>query len=176
VEQAHDLILLGGVLGLIGIFAGLVSAQISAPLLLVFLAIGILAGEEFYEAFAWLAQVTLFLMLGLLVTPHDLIPAAGAIAVVAAVLILLARPLAAFVCLLPFGYGTRQSTFAAWVRLRGALPIYLTIIPVLSGAPGATAAKRLLGIAFGTVAASLVAQGWTVRQAATLLGFGPKEG
>ncbi len=129
--------------------------------------------EQFYEAFAWLAQVTLFLMLGLLVTPHDLLPAAGAIAVVAAVLILVARPLAAFICLLPFGFGVRQSAFAAWVGLRGAVPIYLTIIPVLSGAPGA---ERLFGIAFGTVVASLVVQGWTIRHAATLLGFGRKEG
>ena len=129
--------------------------------------------EQFYEAFAWLAQVTLFLMLGLLVTPHTLLPAAGAIAVVAAVLILVARPLAAFVCLLPFGFGVRQSAFAAWVGLRGAVPIYLTIIPVLAGAPGA---ERLFGIAFGTVVASLVVQGWTIRQAATLLGFGRKKG
>ncbi len=128
--------------------------------------------EQFYEAFAWLAQVTLFLMLGLLVTPHDLLPAAGVIAVVAAVLILVARPLAAYVCLLPFGFGLRQSSFAAWVGLRGAVPIYLTIIPVLSGAPGA---ERLFGIAFGTVVASLVVQGWTIRQAATLLGFARKE-
>ena len=128
--------------------------------------------EQFFEAFAWLAQVSLFLLLGLLVTPHDLLPAAGAIAAVAAVLILVARPLAAFVCLLPFGFGLRATGFGAWVGLRGAVPIYLTIIPVLSGAPGA---ERLFNIAFGTVVASLVIQGWTIRPAATLLGFGRKE-
>ena len=129
--------------------------------------------EEFYEAFGWLAQVSLFLLLGLLVTPHDLLRSAPAVAAVAAVLILVARPIAAFACLLPFGFGMRASAFGAWVGLRGAVPIYLTIIPVLSGAPGA---ERLFNIAFGTVVASLVVQGWTIRQAATLLGFGPKEG
>lgn len=129
--------------------------------------------EEFYEAFAWLAQVTLFLMLGLLVTPHALLPAAGMIGAVAAVLIFVARPVAAFACLLPFGFGLRGSAFGAWVGLRGAVPIYLTIIPVLAGAPGA---ERLFGVAFGTVVASLVVQGWTIRPAAMLLGFGRKEG
>ena len=129
--------------------------------------------EQFYEAIAWLAQITLFLILGLLVTPHALVPAAGAIAAVAAVLILLARPVAAFACLLPFGFGLRGSAFAAWVGLRGAVPIYLAIIPVLQGAPSG---QRLFGIAFGTVVASLVVQGWTIRQAATLLGFGRTKG
>ena len=126
--------------------------------------------EEFYEAAGWLAQITLFLMLGLLVTPHALLPSAGAIAAVAAVLILVARPVATFACLLPFGFGMRNSAFAAWVGLRGAVPIYLTIIPVLRGAPGG---QLLFGIAFGTVVASLVVQGWTIRQAAMLLGFAP---
>ena len=129
--------------------------------------------EQFYEAFGWLAQVSLFLLLGLLVTPHDLVGSAPAIAAVAAVLILVARPLATFACLLPFGFGMRASAFGAWVGLRGAVPIYLTIIPVLSGAPGA---ERLFNIAFGTVVASLVVQGWTIRQAATLLGFDREEG
>ncbi len=124
--------------------------------------------EQFYEAFAWLAQIALFLMLGLLITPHDLLPSAVAIGGIAAVLILVARPVATFACLLPFGFGPRQSAFASWVGLRGAVPIYLTIIPVLEGAPNA---ERLFGVAFGTVVASLVVQGWTIRQAARLLGF-----
>ena len=128
--------------------------------------------EEFYEAFGWLAQIALFLLLGLLVTPHKLLPQSGMIAVVTAVLIVLARPAAALACMLPFGFGLRATGFAAWVGLRGAAPIYLTIIPVLQGAPHG---ERLFGLAFGTVVASLVAQGWTVRQAGALLGFGRKE-
>ena len=128
--------------------------------------------EEFYEAFGWLAQIALFLLLGLLVTPHKLLPQSGMIAAVTAVLIVLARPAAALACMLPFGFGLRATGFAAWVGLRGAVPIYLTIIPVLQGAPHG---ERLFGLAFGTVVASLVAQGWTVRQAGALLGFGRKE-
>ncbi len=129
--------------------------------------------EQFFEAAAWLAQIALFLMLGLLVTPHALLPALPAIATIAAVLILLARPVAAFACLLPFGFGLRQTAFASWVGLRGAVPIYLTIIPVLQGA---RSGERLFGLAFGTVVASLVVQGWTIRPAAALLGFGRPKG
>ncbi len=129
--------------------------------------------EEFYEAFAWLAQIALFLLLGLLITPHALLPQAPAILAVTVVLIVVARPVATFACLLPFGFGPRETGFAAWVGLRGAVPIYLTIIPVLQGAPDG---ERLFGIAFGTVVASLVVQGWTIRQAAGLLGFGRSKG
>ncbi len=129
--------------------------------------------EQFYEAFSWLAQIALFLMLGLLVTPHLLWPAAGAIAAIAVVLMLVARPLASFICLMPFGFGWRQSAFASWVGLRGAVPIYLTIIPVLAGVPDA---EGLFGFAFGTVVASLVVQGWTIRQAGQLLGFARTKG
>lgn len=129
--------------------------------------------EEFHEAFAWLAQVTLFLMLGLLVTPHELIPGAVPIAAIAAVLIVLARPLSAFVCLVPFGFTVRETAFASWVGLRGAVPIYLTIIPVLAGARDGPV---LFGIAFGVVVASLVVQGWTIGLAGRLLGFAPPAG
>ena len=128
--------------------------------------------EEFYEALAWLAQIALFLMLGLLVTPHALLPGATAIAFVAATLILVARPVAAFACLLPFRFGLRGSAFAAWVGLRGGVPIFLTIIPVLSRAPGA---EQLFGLTFGTVVASMIVQGWTIGPAGRLLGYGKKE-
>lgn len=129
--------------------------------------------EEFHEAFAWLAQITLFLMLGLLVTPHALIPGAIPIAAIAAVLIVLARPLATFACLLPFRFTVRETAFASWVGLRGAVPIYLTIIPVLEGVKGG---EVLFGIAFGVVVASLVVQGWTIGLIGRLLGFAPPPG
>jgi NhaP-type Na+/H+ and K+/H+ antiporter len=124
--------------------------------------------EQFYEAFAWMAQIALFLMLGLLVTPHDLLSTAPAILAIAAVLILVARPVATFACLLPFGFTVQETSFASWVGLRGAVPIFLTIIPVLQGVHDS---QRLFGIAFGIVVASLVVQGWTIRHAASLLGF-----
>ncbi len=124
--------------------------------------------EEFFEAFSWLAQIALFLMLGLLLTPHSELPSALPIAVVTAVLVLLARPVAVFACLLPFGYGWREAAFASWVGLRGAVPIFLTTIPVLAGVAGG---EQLFGFAFGVVVVSLVVQGWTVGLAARLLGF-----
>ena len=123
---------------------------------------------EVHEAFAWLAQVTLFLMLGLLVTPHALLPHAVPIAAIAAVLIAVARPLAAFPCLLPFGFSVREAAFASWVGLRGAVPIYLTIIPVLAGTKEG---EVLFGVAFGVVVTSLVVQGWTIGMVGRRLGF-----
>ncbi len=121
------------------------------------------------EAFSWLAQIALFLMLGLLVTPHQVLPLAGPILAIAAVLIVVARPVATFACLLPFGYSGREAGFASWVGLRGAVPIYLTIIPVLAGAHDGVV---LFGATFGVVIASLVLQGWTISPAARVLGFG----
>jgi NhaP-type Na+/H+ and K+/H+ antiporter len=121
------------------------------------------------EAFAWLAQIMLFVLLGLLVTPHRLLPLIGSILAITAVLLVLARPIATFVCLLPFGYSGRETAFASWVGLRGAVPIYLTIIPVLEGVRNG---NLLFGVVFGVVIASLVLQGWTISAAARVLGFG----
>jgi cell volume regulation protein A len=120
------------------------------------------------EAFAWLAQIALFLMLGLLVTPHQLIPLVQPILLITAVLVLIARPVATFVCLLPFGYSARETAFASWVGLRGAVPIYLTIIPVLAGSRNA---PLLFGATFGVVIVSLVLQGWTISPAGEFSAF-----
>ena len=124
--------------------------------------------DNFFDGMGWLAQISLFLMLGLLVTPHDLppylLPALGG----AAVLFLLARPIAVFCCLLPFGFSARESAFASWVGLRGAVPIYLSVIPALVDPERD---RRLFGVIFILVVASLIVQGWTVAPAAKLLGF-----
>lgn len=121
------------------------------------------------EAFAWLAQIALFLMLGLLVTPRQLLPLLVPIFVITAVLVLIARPVATFGCLLPFSFSARETAFASWVGLRGAVPIYLAIIPMLAGSRNAA---LLFGSTFGVVIVSLVVQGWTISPAARLLGFG----
>jgi cell volume regulation protein A len=123
----------------------------------------------FMEGFAWLAQIVLFLMLGLLVTPHDLLPFVPSGIVIAIVLIVVARPLAVFACLVPFRFAWRESAFASWVGLRGAVPIYLSIIPALAD-PGRDV--RLFSGVFVVVVVSLVIQGWTISAAARLLGFG----
>ncbi len=87
--------------------------------------------ERFLESLSWLAQIVLFLMLGLLVTPHDL-PHFIPVAVTGAmVLIFLARPIAVMPFLLPLGFTWRESAFASWVGLRGAVPIYISFLPAL---------------------------------------------
>jgi NhaP-type Na+/H+ and K+/H+ antiporter len=125
--------------------------------------------KHFFEGMAWLAQIVLFLMLGLLVTPEDLPPYLAGALIGATVLILLARPVAVFACLLPFRFNLRETAFASWVGLRGAVPIYLSIIP---GLADPQRDERLFASIFILVVASLVVQGWTVAPAARLLGFG----
>ena len=124
--------------------------------------------EHFFEGMAWLAQIVLFLMLGLLETPHDLVPYLPGAIIGAAVLILLARPVAVFACLTPFGFTIRETAFASWVGLRGAVPIYLSIIP---GLADPDRDKRLFASIFIVVIASLIVQGWTVGLSARLVGF-----
>jgi NhaP-type Na+/H+ and K+/H+ antiporter len=124
---------------------------------------------NFYEGFAWLAHIVLFLMLGLLVTPHELVPFMGVSIVVALVLMLIARPLAVFMCLLPFRFTWRESTFASWVGLRGAVPIYISFLPALADP---IRDERLFSGVFVVVVVSLIIQGWTLGLVARLLGFG----
>lgn len=128
---------------------------------------------HFLDGMGWLAQIALFLMLGLLITPHDLPPFILPAIVGAAILIFVARPVAAFGCLLPFGFSRRETAFAAWVGLRGGVPVYLSVIPALAD-PARD--ERLLGAVFILVIASLIVQGWTVAPAARLLGFGGARG
>ena len=125
----------------------------------------------FFEGMAWVSQIVLFLMLGLLATPH-LLPAyiPGAIGGAAA-LIFLARPAAVFATLLPFRLPWRETAFASWVGLRGAVPIYLSIIPAL-GDP--ERGGSLFASIFIVVILSLVIQGSTLGLSARLLGFGTR--
>jgi cell volume regulation protein A len=124
---------------------------------------------HFFEGMAWLAQIVLFVMLGLLVTPHKLPPYLPGAIIGAAVLIFFARPAAVFACLLPFRFGLRETAFASWVGLRGAVPIYLGFIPALADP---RRDESLFASVFILVIASLVVQGWTIGSAARLLGFG----
>jgi NhaP-type Na+/H+ and K+/H+ antiporter len=127
--------------------------------------------EHFFEGMAWLAQIVLFVMLGLLIVPHELPPHLMAAGMAAVVLIVVARPVAVFACLLPFRFTLRETAFASWVGLRGAVPIYLSIIPALADP---RRDERLFASIFILVISSLVLQGWTVGPAARLLGFGPR--
>ena len=123
---------------------------------------------RFFGALGWLAQIALFLMLGLLVTPHELPPVIMPALAVSAVLILVARPVGVMACLLPFRWTIRETAFVAWAGLRGAVPIFLTTIPLLAGV---RAGKALFDVVFVAVIVSVAVQGWTAASAARLLGL-----
>ncbi|MDB5397597.1 MAG: sodium/hydrogen exchanger family protein [Rhodospirillales bacterium] len=156
-----------GLAGALTVFGGAqileASGFLATYLAALILGNGRYAGKEavgrFFGSFAWLSQIVLFLMLGLLVSPSQLEPLLGFAFAVAAVLILVARPVAVALCLIPFRFQWREILFISWVGLRGAVPIFLAIIPVLTGARGG---GLLFGTAFIVVMISLVIQGWTV--------------
>jgi potassium/hydrogen antiporter len=120
------------------------------------------------NGYTWLAEALMFLLLGLLVTPHEVIRNAGAGLLVAAVLMLLARPLAVALCLTPLGFGWRQQVLVSWVGLRGAVPIVLALYPVLAGVPHA---YLFFDIAFVVVLCSLLLQAPTLGLLARRLGL-----
>lgn len=115
--------------------------------------------QRFHDGFAWLAQISLFLMLGLLVSPHELLDYALSAILVGAVLILIARPIAVWFSLLPFQFSWQEKTFISWVGLRGAVPIVLAMFPWMAGVENW---NFYFNLAFVMVILSLVVQGWTV--------------
>jgi cell volume regulation protein A len=115
--------------------------------------------QRFHDGFAWLAQISLFLMLGLLVSPHKLMEYASSALLVGVLLMFVARPLAVWLCLLPFQFSWQEKTFISWVGLRGAVPIVLAMFPWLAGVPEW---NFFFNIAFFIVLISLLVQGWTV--------------
>jgi potassium/hydrogen antiporter len=122
--------------------------------------------DRFHDGLAWLAQMVMFVMLGLLVTPSDLLPMLIPAVLIAAFLVVVARPVAVVLCLLPFRFAWNEHAFVAWVGLRGAVAIFLGTIPVLSGLENAS---LYFEVAFVVVIVSLLAQGWTLAPAARLL-------
>ena len=125
----------------------------------------------FHDAATWLCQIVMFLMLGLLVSPHTLWDYAPQGLLVALVLTLVARPLAVWACTWGFGYAVKEKLFISWVGLRGAVSIFLAAIPMLAGVPNATA---YFNIAFFVVLVSMLVQGSTLTTAARRLGVALK--
>jgi cell volume regulation protein A len=122
------------------------------------------------DGYAWLAQSAMFLLLGLLVTPHEMLRFALPALAVAAVLMFVARPAAVALCLAPLGFSSREQVFVAWAGLRGAVPIILALFPVLQGVPNA---YRFFDVAFVVVLVSLLVQGPTIGWMARVLGLQP---
>jgi cell volume regulation protein A len=123
---------------------------------------------RFLDGLAWLSQIAMFLLLGLLVTPSRPLQDLPYGIVVALAMILIARPGSVAISLLPFRFTWPERGFIAWVGLRGAVPIFLASIPILAGVPDA---QRYFNIAFVVVLVSLLIQGWTVQRAARFLGL-----
>jgi len=117
----------------------------------------------FLDAATWLAQIGMFLLLGLLVWPERLPEHALAALAVVLTLMLVARPLAVFLCLAPFRFSWREKLFISWVGLRGAVGIFLASIPLMVGLPGAL---LYFDVGFVVVLVSLLVQGWTIAAAA----------
>jgi cell volume regulation protein A len=109
---------------------------------------------------AWLAQVVMFLTLGLLVTPTNLVDVVVPGLAITFILMLVARPLSVFICLAPFRqFGWRAKLFVSWAGLRGAVPIVLATFPIVAGVPGAFA---MFNIVFFVVLLSSLIQGPTI--------------
>ncbi len=120
----------------------------------------------FLDAATWLAQIVMFVLLGLLASPQRLLESIGPSVIVALVLMLVARPVAVLLCLAPFRFNWREKVFIAWTGLRGAVAIFLASIPMLVGL---SKAYLYFDVAFVVVVISLLLQGWTLGPAARWL-------
>ncbi|MBO3761894.1 potassium/proton antiporter [Ciceribacter sp. L1K22] len=124
--------------------------------------------SRFQEGLTWLAQIIMFLVLGLLATPSDFVNTLAPAAILALFLVFIARPIAVWLSLLPFDFTQRETGFIAWVGLRGAVSILLAILPVLGGIENGAI---YFNTTFIVVMLSLAMQGWTIKPMARALGL-----
>ncbi len=124
----------------------------------------------FMDGLTWLFQIIMFLCLGLLVNPHEMLEVAVVALLIGVFMIVIGRPLSVFLCLLPFGKRITPTSklFVSWVGLRGAVPIIFATYPVVAGVPGADV---IFNIVFFITILSLVIQGTTVSKVARIMGL-----
>ncbi len=120
--------------------------------------------KRFFSAFAWLWQIIMFLTLGLLVNPSELLPVSVFALLIGVFLILLGRPLSVLLCMAPFRtYSARGKIYISWVGLRGAVPIIFATYPLVAGV---TEARLMFNVVFFITILSLAVQGMTVAKMA----------
>jgi len=124
---------------------------------------------SFHDAIAWLGQIVLFVMLGLLSFPSRLLAVAWEGLLIAIVLILIARPLAVWASAWPFRFRRRELTFLSWVGLKGAVPITLATFPLMAGVPQS---QLIFNAVFFVVLVSAITQGWSLPLVARWLNIG----
>ena len=134
--------------------------------------------NTFMDGLTWLFQIIMFLCLGLLVNPHEMLEVAAVALLIGVFMVLVGRPLSVYISLLPFGKKITQKSrlFVSWVGLRGAVPIIFATYPVVAEIPGA---NSIFNIVFFITILSLIAQGTTITSLSRMLGLSmpqPKTG
>ncbi len=124
--------------------------------------------KRFQDGISWLAQIIMFLVLGLFATPSQFISILPVAIALSLFLIFIARPIAVSLCLLPFRFARAETAFISWVGLRGAVSILLALAPIIGGLENG---RLLFNIAFIVVLVSLLVQGWTIGPVARRLGL-----
>lgn len=124
--------------------------------------------RRFQHVTTWLAQIAMFVTMGLLATPSQFGEVVIPGVILALVLVFIARPVAVWLCLMFFNFSRNDTAFISWVGLRGAVSILLAIVPMVEGVEYG---QLLFNTAFIVVITSLLLQGWTIRLMARWLGI-----
>jgi len=122
----------------------------------------------FHDGMAWMAQIAMFVILGLLIFPSEVIAVAPQGLLLAGMLTFVARPIMTVLLLIPFRYTSRELVFLSWVGLKGAVPIVLAIYPLMAGLPDG---RLIFNLVFFTVLFSALTQGWSMAPVARFLGL-----